>query len=149
MIRESCAWAVASSILLTNSVQPAERVAAEILPITDSSRNPLVESSSESEHLTGDWGGWRNQLVERGLHFQAGYIGETFGNVSGGLRRGAIYEGMAEAAFEIELARLLQTWRGATFRASGLFPHGRSASRELTGDVQTLSNIDAYDSVAL
>jgi len=128
---------------VADEVQTDGPIAAE------SSRDSLLETAAESDHLTGDWGGWRTALVERGVHIQAGYVGEGFGNVTGGLRRGAVYEGLAEAAVEFDFERLTGWWRGATVRASGIFPHGNSPSRELTGDVQTLSNIDAYDSVAL
>ncbi len=103
----------------------------------------------ETEHLTGDWAGWRTRLVERGVHLQAGYLGELFSNLSGGRRRGTVFEGLAEGAAELDLERLSGGWKNAMLRVSGIFPHGASPSGRLIGDVQTVSNIDAYDSVAL
>jgi porin len=88
-------------------------------------------------------------LVERGVHVQAGYFGEGLGTLSGGLRREAVYEGLLEGAVNLDLERLLGWWRGASLRVSALVPHGRSPSGRLTGDLQTLSNIDAEDGVAL
>lgn len=114
-----------------------------------SSRDPLVESFSERDHLLGDPGGARTRLVERGIHFQSGYIGEVMGNLSGGLQRGAVYEGLFVTALTLDLEKLTGAWRGGFLRTSLLYPHGKSASGELLGDVQTASNIDAYDSLAL
>lgn len=41
-----------------------------------------------------------------GVKFAATYIGESLANVSGGLRRGAIYEGRLNLAVDIDLGRL-------------------------------------------
>lgn len=114
-----------------------------------SSRNPLIESYSEKDHLLGDLGGVRTRWVDRGIHFQSGYLGEVMGNLSGGLQRGAVYEGLFLAAVTLDMEKLTAAWHGGFLRASLLYPHGQSASGELLGDVQTASNIDAYDSFAL
>ena len=114
-----------------------------------SSRNALIEFYSEKDHLLSDWGGVRTRLVECGIHFQSGYLGEVMGNLSGGLKRGAVYEGLLEAGVTFDLEKLTGAWRGGFVRASMLYPHGKSPSGELIGDLQTASNIDAYDSVAL
>jgi porin len=106
------------------------------------------ETITEADHLTGDWGGWRTRLVDRGVHLQAGYIGEVLGNVSGGTRRGAIYEGLLELALELDLERM-SLWNGGTFRISSLYPHGTAFSEKYLGDVLTASNIDAFDSFRL
>jgi porin len=112
------------------------------------SRDPLHETGDEREHLLGDWNGLRTRMVERGVHFQFGYIGEVFGNVSGGVRRDAVYEGLGEMALNIDLDRLTGAWRGGSFRVSSLWLHGDGPS-ELAGDVLTASNIDGHDSIRL
>ena len=47
----------------------------------------------ERETLTGDWGGARKTLEDKGVKFEIEYIGEVFSVLSGGLRRGTTYEG--------------------------------------------------------
>lgn len=111
------------------------------------SRHPLRESGDEREHLTGDWGGARTRLTDRGVHFQFGYIGEVFGNVAGGVKRGVNYEGLAEMALELDLDKLAG-WHGGLLHASGMSLHGRGPSK-LAGDALAASNIDGYDSVRL
>jgi len=114
-----------------------------------SSRDPLAETGRESDHLTGDWGGWRTKMLERGFHFQLGYIGETMASVSGGLRRGGSYNGLVKAALEVDTERATGGWRGGNFFASALALHGDSLSAKRVGDATALSNLDAYDSVRL
>lgn len=113
------------------------------------SRDPLVETGLEADHLTGGWGGLRSKLVARGIHWQAGYVGEGMANVAGGLKRGVVGEGLGKMALELDSEKLTGFWPGATFRASSLWLHGASPSRKWIGDVLSASNIDGYDSLRL
>ncbi|MDB6138642.1 MAG: Carbohydrate-selective porin OprB [Verrucomicrobiaceae bacterium] len=76
------------------------------------------------------------------------YAGETFGNLSGGLGQGAIYEGMAKFGVGINLEKLAG-WEGASFYVNTIFPHGDSLTQRFTGDLNVVSNIDTYDSLRL
>src|SRR4051812_35208743 len=111
-------------------------------------RIPKQETGSEEDHLTGNWGTLRDQLVAHGIHLYAGYTGEILANVSGGLRRGAIYEGLLEMAIDFDTARL-GLWNGGLLHASSIYPHGSGLSEKYVGDLMALSNIDAYDSIRL
>jgi porin len=110
-------------------------------------RVPAQETGTESDHLTGDWGGLRSRLVDRGVHLYAGYTGEGLANVSGGIRRGAVYEGLLELAVDLDTTKL-EWWENGLIHASSIYPHGSSISR-YTGDLLTVSNIDAFDSIRL
>lgn len=103
------------------------------------------ETGVEGDHMTGDWGGLRTKLVDRGVHLQAGYIGEVIGNASGGRRAGAIYEGLFETAVRVDTENA-GLWKGGTFQVSSLFPHGQGFSERYVGDLLTASNIEAYES---
>lgn len=83
-----------------------------------------------------------------GVTFSAAYSVEVLGNVSGGFRRGAIAEGLFQPAITLDLEKLAR-WRGATFHADLLLPHGPSLTSRYVRDLNTVSNIDAYDSVRL
>lgn len=109
------------------------------------------EELAEQETLTGDWMGGRTHLEERyGIKFDLHYIGETWGNTSGGLRTGASYVGLLELAMEVELEKLTGgAWKEATFFASGLLPHGESPSGNYVGDIFAVSNIDAPHTITL
>jgi porin len=128
-----------AGVLAAGPTKELEVIAAEV---------PRRESGGESEHATGDWGGHRARLVDRGIHFQAGYAGEMMANVAGGLRRGAIFAGLLELGLELRPDRM-QLWENGWFRVTSLYPHGASVSRKYAGDILTASNIDAHDSFRL
>jgi porin len=108
----------------------------------------------ERETLTGNWGGARTRLAEKGLEFTATYTGECLGNVQGGARTGALYQGLVqmEANLDIEKAG---GWKGGVFHASGLWIQGsednaRNDIAGMTGEkFLEPSNISAYDTVRL
>jgi len=85
---------------------------------------------------------------QKGVTFTAEYTGEIFANLSGGIKTGAAYEGLLRLSLQLDLAQLL-CWKGATVYGSMLYPAGEGLTDQYTGDLNRLSNIDAYDSVRL
>jgi porin len=127
---------------LTASAEPPANLAQPNAP------TGKVASLWEQDFLTGDWGGARRTLCEHGIDITATYTGETFGIVSGGLKRGAVYDGLVTLALDADLEKLVG-WPGATFHASGFYPHGDSGTIKYAGDIGVFSNIDFYDSYRL
>jgi porin len=85
---------------------------------------------------------------ESGVSLSFGYIGEAFGNVSGGLRRGGAYDGRLEVAADFDLDRLMG-WSGATVHANAYQIHGRSLTAENLGSLMPTSNIEALPATRL
>jgi carbohydrate-selective porin OprB len=81
---------------------------------------------------------------QKGLTFNAEYTGEVFGNLSGGLKKGATYEGLLKLSLQLDLTKPVG-WNGAIIYGSMLYPHGEGITDRYTGDFNRLSNIDAYD----
>src|SRR6478609_5588851 len=82
----------------------------------------------------GDWrdGGLKAlnaRLDQWGVAFSAAYIGEALGNASGGMRRGAIYEGRLDVGVDVDLERAVG-WNGAVFHANAFQIHGPGLSRD-------------------
>lgn len=100
------------------------------------------------ETLTGDWGGWRSSLEERGLQLGAASIDEALGNPLGGVRQGAIYDGRLELFLNVDFERLLG-WSGATFHANAYQIHGRGLSGNDLDNLLLVSNIEADRSTRL
>lgn len=71
------------------------------------------ESLWERDKLTGDWGGLRTTSSRHGVEFGINYTGGGVGNVSGGVRTGAGYEGRVELSVDTDLEKLVG-WKGAT-----------------------------------
>lgn len=111
-------------------------------PDVVSSREPVSIQAASLTRLG-------SELLRYGLQWHADYIGQVMGDVSGGLKQGAVYEGLAKISLDLGLEQLTGWWHGGRARVSAIYPHGENPSRELVGDLQGLSNIAAYNSVAL
>jgi porin len=110
-----------------------------------------AQSLWEQDYLTGDWGEFRATLSENhGVTPYLTYIGEVLGNVSGGIRQGAVYEGLVDFGIEIDLERATGgSWQGGTFFANAFQIHGASLTDSYTGDLLVVSSIDALDTIRL
>jgi porin len=97
----------------------------------------------QRETLTGDWGGMRSALEEKGFQIGVVYTGEALGNPAGGVGHGAIYEGRLETALDVDLEKAAG-WTGAAFHVNAYQIHGRGLSANYLGNnLLTASNIEA------
>ncbi|MBN1444212.1 MAG: carbohydrate porin, partial [Planctomycetes bacterium] len=103
----------------------------------------VFQSLLKRSELTGRWGGARPWLEEHGLTFELYYLGEMLANVSGGVRRRAEWLGSADLILRTDLERLAG-WKGGEVFLYGLGNHGGNPS-ENAGDLQAVSNIEAFD----
>jgi len=90
----------------------------------------------------------RSIEIEGPLELEASYIGDIYGNFSGGVQTGAGFLGMAnlKIGFDVEKAGW---WKGGSFFINGASTHGKSPTENYTGDFQVVSNIDAGDLIYL
>jgi porin len=105
------------------------------------------EEGLVAEHgVTGDWGGLRDSLVAHGVTIKAVYTGEMASNFSGGAlnKTGSLYHDNLDLTMSVDTAKA-GLWEGGTFWIYGLRNHGADPSAEMIGDLQTASNIGAYD----
>lgn len=82
------------------------------------------------------------------MRFELGYTAEVIGVASGGIRRGAAYEGRADLSLDADLAKLAG-WRGTMLHASAFQIHGYQLSENYLGNVMTVSNIEAHPTTRL
>jgi porin len=83
-----------------------------------------------------------------GIRFAFGYTGDVIGVASGGIRRGAAYEGRAVLTLDADLAALAG-WQGTRLHASAFQIHGYQVSGNDLGNVMTVSNIEAHPTTRL
>lgn len=103
----------------------------------------------EREKLTGDWGGTRSALEDRGVVVTLDYIGETLSILRGGLARGTSYEGRLDGIVNTDLEKLIG-WRGASTHIRAFQIHkGQYNSADLVGSIADPSNIDAVSTTRL
>ena len=89
-----------------------------------------------------------NPLQKYGVKFAATYIGEAFGNASGGLKQGAIYEGRLNLAVDVDLQKLVGIDK-LTFHANMFQIHGDGLSRSYIGNLMLVSGVEALPATRL
>jgi porin len=89
-----------------------------------------------------------NPPQKYGVKFAATYIGETLGNISGGLRRGSVYEGRLNLAVDADLQKLIGVDQ-LTFHANMFQIHGGGLSRGSLQNLFVVSGIEALPSTRL
>ncbi|MCG6203480.1 carbohydrate porin [Rhodopseudomonas sp. HC1] len=122
--------AVLLAAMLLSAISGAAR-GDERRPVTESSANEL-----------------RQRLADWGVQFNITYIGEVLGNISGGVRTGAVYTGRADIGTTIDLERLVG-WTGATFHANMYQIHGDGLSRSYVGNLMLVSGVEALSATRL
>jgi porin len=98
--------------------------------------------------ITGNWGGLRSQMVERGVDFFASYQTEGWGNTTGGLEQGTVYTGLLRFGLNLDLDKAIG-WHGASMCTTWLWLSGRDASADLVGNFLTISNIAGFNTLRL
>jgi porin len=104
----------------------------------------------EQDTLTGDWGGARTALKDKGIDVTLNYIGETLAVLSGGLRRQASYEGRLEFSVDTDLQKLIG-WTGGSshFTVYQIHNSGHFNAVDNVGSISDPSNIDAFPTTRL
>ena len=97
--------------------------------------------------LLGDLGQVRSTLAEHGVGVGLQEQSELWGNLAGGIKQGAAYDGLTTASLCIDLDKAAN-WKAATIFASGYQIHGQGPER-LVGALQLVSGIEATPSTKL
>ncbi|WP_428395367.1 carbohydrate porin [Lichenicoccus sp.] len=149
----SATIAASRAIVLLAAMVPARAVAQTAAPTERSGplpgptaapkqRNVTPAGLWERPDLLGDFGGARSALAARGLSFGLIETSEVLGNPTGGIRQGAVYEGLTEASLGLDLDRLIGL-PGGVINASAFQIHGRGLSTNNIGNLNNVSSIEA------
>jgi porin len=137
-------WLIAAVLL---AVSAAGSASAQQDKKTDDEK-PADPDTGESTVEESTLGLLPNPFEKYGIKFAATYIGETLGNVSGGLKQGAIYEGRLNLAVDVDLQKLAG-WRELSFHANMFQLHGDGLSRSNLNNFLVASGIEALPSTRL
>jgi len=103
----------------------------------------------ERPTLTGDWGGARTTLANKGIEITINYIGEVFDVISGGLARRASYEGLLDFSVDTDLQKMIG-WTGASTHVTVYQIHNSGSNvGQNVGSLGVSSNIDAVPATRL
>ncbi len=99
------------------------------------------------KYLLGELGKERSKLEDEGVLFTPIYSAEVFGNPIGGAKQGVIYEGLLDLVLTLDFKKMAD-WDGS-FHVSSYYPMGNGLSAPDTGELLTVSNISAYNTLHL
>ena len=99
-------------------------------------------------NLLGDPAGARSALGRYGVAVGLQETSEVFGNASGGVRSGAVYNGVTVLSLGVDTGPAFG-WDGGTFNVSALQIHGRSLSADNLRVIQAVTGIEAERSTRL
>jgi len=109
---------------------------ALFLPLT----NTFAEGWLEQEYMTGEWGGHRENLREKGFTPFANFHMSVLGNPVGGRSKGLEYAGQLIAGVEFDLEKIIKI-KGLSFIVSGTWISGSSLSLEHIGNIFSVSDV--------
>jgi porin len=102
----------------------------------------FLSGISRTNYLLGDMWGLRTLLSQYGMSLAVQETSEVLGNLTGGARQGARYDGLTQVVLQLDTQRAFG-WYGGTFNASALDVHGRNLSADNLDTLQTASGIEA------
>lgn len=129
----------AVAVLSITAAQAADKAA---------DKAPAPKLIWEQDTLTGDWGGARTALKDKGIDLTLIYIGESLSVLSGGLERRNSYEGRFEFSSDADLEKLIG-WKGATTHFIVYQLHNGGRTADDVGNISDPSNIDAFGTTRL
>jgi porin len=151
----AAAWlAQAAWTNTTLAAPPVLQVPSDESFQTDQSGGPasgpfdLLNGLQRRSLLLGDMGGLRTELSKYGISFALQETSEVLGNVTGGAKQGAAYDGLTQMLLQLDTNRAFG-WYGGTFNVSALQIHGNNLSSSNLLTLQTASGIEADRSTRL
>lgn len=125
----------------------AALAAVAVLWVADAKAQDL-RGLSQQDTLTGDWGGFRSELEEKGVSIGLNYTFDLNGNPFGGVDQGVTYAGLGTLETEFDFGKLLGV-EGLTLFAAGAWAHGQDLSANKIGNLFTVQEIFSGRSVRL
>ena len=103
------------------------------LPYTQGTRLvPWLDYRGDLWHrdgMTGDWGGYRQRAMDKGLRIDVNLTQNLQGNLAGGVSNRAWYQGSLDYGIRLDTGAA-GLWPGGMFVVRGMTPFGRSNNRD-------------------
>lgn len=128
-----CALASAAAAFAQDAV-PISRTDRSMIPVQDQAALQ-PPGFSKADHLSGDWGGYRDRLFSSGIEVFGFYNSILNGNVVGGIHPNhATYVDDAWLGFKFDLEKLVN-WKGGLFVVSGINRNGDDLTTKYVGSI--------------
>ncbi|MCK9202237.1 MAG: carbohydrate porin [Gallionella sp.] len=93
------------------------------------------------ETLSGEWGGARSSLYDRGVVVEITHKSDALANASGGVARGGVVLMNSEAAVGVDMSKLVG-WDGASAFVQYHVQHGNQSINNYVGSFAGIDNIE-------
>ena len=94
-----------------------------------------------AETLSGDWGGTRSNLYDKGVTVELTHKSDLLANTSGGVSRGSVWLANSEAAVNMDLGKLTG-WDATTAFVQYHIQHGNKSIDNYAGSFAGVDNIE-------
>ncbi|WP_374544877.1 carbohydrate porin [Rhodoblastus sp.] len=91
---------------------------------------------------------FKKQLADKGIGVAVNYIGDVFGNPSGGQKQGAAYDGRLELVLDADMEKLAGI-KGGAIHANGYWITGGGLTSDYVGSLMPVTNTEAMVTVRL
>jgi porin len=132
-----------SAIVVAASLAAAAAARAE-----EGGDDKLPDSITTALPIFAQVADYREKLFKNGVQYLFTYISDIQSNVSGGVRRGTVYEGRLETMLDIDLEKFVG-WQGGKVHFNAFAIHGRGLTRYYVNNILTTSEIEALSTVRL
>lgn len=144
-LRKSLVLCLLPVLLFTVSSGAAEDIEHKLPLNTDTcglgTASPWVCHEAASPYLTGNWGGWRDELADKGVTFTSSFVFDVLADPVGGMKTGqTVYDHSWGMDLEVDLEKAFG-WKGGIFHTSALWRAGANISQKYIGNVFTASSI--------
>ncbi len=95
-----------------------------------------------AETLSGDWGGVRSSLYDKGITVELTHKSDLLANASGGVSRGSVWLANSEIAVNMDLGKLTG-WDATTAFFQYHVQHGAKSINNYTGSFAGVDNIES------
>jgi len=119
-------------------------------PVDENNQPPAPPSFWNQDTMTGDWGGVRKKLEDDGFKVTPTYTALVIGNPSGGVRQGAVTDGLVNVELDFDLEKMTAgDVDGLVVHANALYLYGSSLSKANVGDFSGTTSINGYNTIRL
>ncbi|BDS05022.1 porin [Oceaniferula spumae] len=121
-----------SVMMALTGIAVADETTPLAAPLTTSAATTEIDGFNSGDYLTGDWGGLRPDLIDKGITPFLYYDAIFGANVSGGIQKDQQFAGQVYAGVDLDLENLLG-WEGTTMKISTVNRHGNTISSSVGG----------------
>ena len=140
--------ALVTVLLSLAPAQAQDASAGDDKPIIPANGIPEKSIATSLPAPFKDAWGTRKAWADKGVAYSLNYIGEVFGVISGGVKRGSRYGGRFELIVDADLEKIAG-WKGASFHLNAFNIHGTGTSRYNVGNLMPVSYIEALPTTRL